>query len=120
MRSSSRRGLRTARMRAWAWGLRTKAACSMPGSAMSAQNCPRPSRKRASSSRGSLAPMPKSLAMLRSAPLAPQFLRGDPRAVAERLEFRPDDGGMDFLRAGKGGEAAVGAGDDVVAADHVG
>ena len=36
----------------------------------------------------------------------------------QRLQLRPGDGGMDLGRAGERREAAVGAGDDVLAADH--
>src|SRR5262249_40876706 len=51
---------------------------------------------------------------------APQLLAGDFRALNERLEFRPDDARMHLLRAGEGGEAAIGTGDDVLAPHHFG
>ena len=41
-------------------------------------------------------------------------------AFAQRLELRPDDARVDFLRAGERGEAAVGARDHVLASDHPG
>src|SRR5262245_63073493 len=48
----------------------------------------------------------------------PQFLRSEPRALGERGELHPHDLGVDLQPAGKGAEAAVDAGDDVLAADH--
>src|SRR5271156_4819932 len=48
----------------------------------------------------------------------PQLLRGNARAIGKRLEFRPDDRRMHFLRAREGSKAAIGAGNDVLASDH--
>src|SRR5262245_43595043 len=50
----------------------------------------------------------------------PQLLARDPRAVDERLELRPDDARVHFLRAGKRGEAAIGACDHVLAPHDLG
>src|SRR3981081_304326 len=50
----------------------------------------------------------------------PQLLAGDLRALDPRLELRPHDARVHLLRAGEGGEAAIGAGDDVLAPDHLG
>ncbi|MDE2886446.1 MAG: hypothetical protein OXO53_15335 [Chloroflexota bacterium] len=44
-------------MRAWACGLRTMAACAMPGSVMSAMKAPSPRSRRSSSNRRMLRPV---------------------------------------------------------------
>src|SRR5437879_5928491 len=49
---------------------------------------------------------------------APELLRREPRARDERLELRPHDRRMDLHVAGERREAAVGAGDHALAADH--
>src|SRR4029078_11287252 len=51
---------------------------------------------------------------------APESLAGDLGALHHRLHLRPDDAGVDLVRAGKAGETAVGAGDDVLAPDEIG
>jgi hypothetical protein len=52
--------------------------------------------------------------------LAPQLAARDPRAGGERGGFDPDDAGVDFAGRGEAGEAATGAGDDVLPADRAG
>src|SRR5262252_10398530 len=49
-----------------------------------------------------------------------QFLARNPRPVGKRLQLRPHDAGMDFLRTCERRKAAVRAGDHVLAADHLG
>src|SRR5438093_4563596 len=55
-----------------------------------------------------------------SARLTPQLLAGKPRAFRERLELRPHDRGMDPAMERALCEAAVGPGDDVLAAEKLG
>src|SRR6187397_2997700 len=50
---------------------------------------------------------------------APQLLAGDASAVGKRLELGPDDRRMHLVRSRERGEAAVGAGNDALAADHL-
>ena len=50
---------------------------------------------------------------------APELLARQPGALHQRLELRPGDGRMDRHHAGEGAEAAVGAGDHALAADHL-
>ena len=52
--------------------------------------------------------------------LPPQLPARDLRALHHRVELRPHDAGVDLVRAGEGRKAAVGAGDDVLAPDHLG
>src|SRR5262247_3288988 len=56
----------------------------------------------------------------RLAPSTPQLLAGKPRALSERFELRPHDRGMDAAMERSLREAAIGAGDDVLAADEPG
>ena len=51
---------------------------------------------------------------------SPQLARRQAGPLAERGKLHPHDLGVDLDAAGKGAEAAVGAGDDVLAADHLG
>src|SRR6266850_771103 len=50
----------------------------------------------------------------------PQLLRGELRTLRQGLELRPHDAGVDPAVHRALGEAAVGAGDDVLAADQTG
>src|SRR5262245_56583062 len=56
----------------------------------------------------------------RRARSAPQLLAGEPRALCERFELRPHDGGMNAAMERALREAAVGPGDDVLAAEKLG
>src|SRR5258706_15218328 len=49
------------------------------------------------------------------AELAPQFPAREAGAVGERLQFDPDDAGVHLAGRGETGEAAIGAGDDILA-----
>jgi hypothetical protein len=54
---------------------------------------------------------------------APKLPARDPRAFGEARELRPDDLGLDLRPRGgneRRGKAAVGAGDDALAADELG
>ena len=53
-------------------------------------------------------------------PSPPQALGGEPRSLDERLELGPHHRGVLALEQGPLGEAAVGAGDDALAADEAG
>src|SRR5215510_14060349 len=55
-----------------------------------------------------------------SARLTPQLLAGKPRALGERFELRPHDRGMDATMERALREAAIGPGNDVLAADQLG
>src|SRR5258708_34825872 len=58
--------------------------------------------------------------MATSMALPPQLPAREPRAFHQRLELRPHDAGVDPAVHRTLGEAAVGAGDDVLAADQAG
>ena len=51
---------------------------------------------------------------------APQFLRGQARSFRQCRQLGPDDARMDLAGSRKAGEAAIGAGNDVFAADDAG
>src|SRR5438067_5053441 len=53
------------------------------------------------------------------AALAPQFPAREAGAVGQRLQFDPDDTGMHLTGRCEAGEAAIGAGDDIVAPDRL-
>src|SRR6516225_7641093 len=53
-----------------------------------------------------------------SAP-APQFFRGQPRALGERRQLGPHDARMDFAGGRKARKAAIRAGDDPLAPDDL-
>ena len=72
---------------------------------------------RANSARSRCAPRKRGG---RHLPPLPQLLAGDRGAFAQRLELRPHDARVHLLRAGEGGEAAVGACDHVLPPDHAG
>src|SRR5580692_12565400 len=55
----------------------------------------------------------------RMAASTPQLLRRQFGAVGERLELDPDDAGVDLAGRGEAGEAAIGAGGDVLAPDRL-
>src|SRR5258707_585601 len=64
---------------------------------------------------------PQTILTVRTcAALAPQFLARQPGAVGERLQFDPDDAGMNLAGRSEAREAAIGAGDDIVAPDRPG
>ena len=50
----------------------------------------------------------------------PEPFAGDAGALDQRRELPPHDRGVNFIRARKGRKAAVGAGNDALAADDVG
>src|SRR5262249_50504224 len=52
--------------------------------------------------------------------LCPELRGGAACAFGERLQLHPHDLGVDLNPACKGAEAAIDAGDDVLAADHIG
>ena len=79
---SCRRERSTPRISAWAWGLRTKAACTMRGSMMSSRYCVRPSRKRGSSRRTMRCPIDF---------VAPMSSRDLPLPADRRGQDRPND-----------------------------
>src|SRR6266404_5417811 len=54
-----------------------------------------------------------------SAALAPQLPAGEAGAVGERLQFDPDDAGVHLAGRGEAGEAAIHAGDDILAPDRL-
>src|SRR5262245_41789636 len=60
----------------------------------------------------------RGLARTRALASSPQLLRRQPGALGERGELHPHDLGIDLQPAGEGAEAAVDAGDDVLATDH--
>src|SRR5438128_1151170 len=95
MRPRASRGTEIDLIRAWAWGLRTKATSIVPGSLMSGTNSPRPCRCRSSSLRSREAPIPyPSLAMPH---LLGDLLRG--------LGARRDDVGVAGAAADIAGKA---------------
>ena len=57
---------------------------------------------------------------MRGQALTPKLLGRQPGAVGEGLELDPDDAGVDFAGRSETGEAAIGAGDDVLAPDCAG